>query len=411
MSQIPVKTSGRAQMVSRALRQAARSFRDAGSAATARGNVVLVQRRWEGIFGPAVKLGFVLLVALPVLVAAFYLGFVASDRYVATTQFTVRNGQQPDLMLGGLTALTQQPSQNTDVVANYIGSNDMIAALGRRFNLRAVYDWPQADIFSRISTAEPAEKFNRYWNRHISINVDNSSNIVTVSVQAFTPRDALMVADGVLTESESLVNAMSDRARRDALRDSVSELKALERELDANTRAVRALRDKSGLIDPKTTNDAASQTLQTIRTQLANMRIEYSSDLRYVRPDAPQMQILSRRIADTQNQIAVMENQLAGPSSGADPNLAASAALFDKANLDLSVAQQQYAAGVVAMERARAGLEEQLIYVLPFERPTLPQEALYPRRFLDLAIVAGVCLVVWGTLAGLALLARNNLAV
>lgn len=411
MNQIPVKSSGRVAAVSRALRQAARSFRAAGSAATARGNVVLVQRRWEGIFGPAVKLGFLILVIIPVVLAGLYLGFIASDRYVATTQFTVRNGQQPDLMLGGLTTLTQQPGQNTDIVANYIGSNDMIAALGRRFNLRAVYDWPQADIFSRISTAEPAEKFNRYWNNHISVNVDNGSNIVTVSVEAFTPQDALMVASGVLAESENLVNAMSDRSRRDALRDTVSELKGYEQELDAKTRAVRALRDKSGLIDPKTTNDAASQTLQTMHTQLANMRIEYSSDLRYVRSDAPQMQILSHRIADTQNQISLLERQLAGPAINANPNLAASAAMFDKANLDLSVAQQQYAAGVLAMEKARAGLEEQLIYVLPFERPTLPQEALYPRRLLDLVMVAGICLAIWGALAGLALLARNNLAV
>src|SRR5689334_24397098 len=46
---------------------------------------------------------------------------------------------------------------------------------------------------------------------------DVTNGTVTVNVRAFTPEDALSLAQAILSSSERLVNELSERARRDTL--------------------------------------------------------------------------------------------------------------------------------------------------------------------------------------------------
>lgn len=403
------RTSARARAIARALRQEARKLRNAGPVATARGNTVVVQRRWQNGFRRLVVWSFLLLFVIPVCAAALYFGLIASDRYVATTQFTVRSGQQSADVLG-LSVLDMEPGQNTNIIVNYIGSNDMISALQKKFDLLAIYANPAADFLSRADRDAPIERFNRYWNSFVTAKVDGASNIVTVSVEAFTPQDALRVAQGVLAQSELLVNQMSGRAQQNALRQSLSILNQAQAELSARTRELRILRDRTGIIDPGVTSNVAAQTLGELRTTLSDLEVNYNTSLQWVRPDAPQMKIQSRRIADVRAEIAKAESQIGTTAQPDGTTLAASTNEFYKANLDLDVARQHYVAAVANVERARNGIEEQSFYVLPFEQPTLPEKALYPRRFLMVLSIAGICLTLWAALVGAATLARNNLA-
>ena len=77
---------------------------------------------------------------------------------------------------------------------------------------------------------------------------------------------------------------------------------------------------------------------------------------------------------------------------------------------EIDVAQKLYANAFVSYESARMDAETKHGYLNAFQRPTLAQKALYPQRWLSWSLVVGPAFLLWVTLAGLAVLVRDNLA-
>jgi capsular polysaccharide transport system permease protein len=50
---------------------------------------------------------------------------------------------------------------------------------------------------------------------------------------------------------------------------------------------------------------------------------------------------------------------------------------------------------MAALDAARASAASQHLYITPYVRPSLPESSLYPRRFLTVATIAGLALIVW----------------
>ena len=107
----------------------------------------------------------------------------------------------------------------------------------------------------------------KYWRAMIDAKVEMPSGIVVLTVRAFTPTDAVRIADAVLDASENLVNALNDRMREDALAQSQSEQmraahefaaaraaleqgRNIERSLDARASAAGAHRSDRGRAAP-----------------------------------------------------------------------------------------------------------------------------------------------------------------
>jgi len=63
--------------------------------------------------------------------------------------------------------------------------------------------------------------------------------------------------------------------------------------------------------------------------------------------------------------------------------------------VDREFAEKAYVLALSSLERARVGADRQQRYLAAFLRPTLPEEALYPRRIVPSTTVYGIALVPW----------------
>jgi len=68
---------------------------------------------------------------------------------------------------------------------------------------------------------------------------------------------------------------------------------------------------------------------------------------------------------------------------------------YEALQAEKGFAESAYRVALEAHDRARAVAKRQLIYLALFVKPSLPEDALYPRRLRSTAIVLLVAFAVW----------------
>ena len=402
-----------AELISRSLKDVSRQMRRPAPVWV--GGITQQAERLTSSFGAWVLLAFIAVVALPVMSVGLYLAIFASDQYASEARFAVRGGDRGALdPLASLTGGSASHMQDSLIIADFIRGRGMVEELEKTLNLREMFSPARADWVFSFNSEKPIEKLVRYWRWQVDVNTESMSGIITVVVRAFTPEDSLAISKAVIAASEKLVNDLSERARRDALKQARSELTLAENALQERIKSMRDLRNRDGLLDASKTSDALTKLIGSLRLELARMESEYSSSRNSVAETSPQMRVLQARIRSTREQIRLIEARMtatgrpvASAEAGNAPALADSMGRFDRLRLEQEFAQKHYVDAAAALERARMELDAQQLYLATFLQPVLAQDALYPKSGWIMAALATICLALWGAGTGIAVLVRN----
>lgn len=348
---------------------------------------------------PLTLLSFVLFVVLPTAVAAAYYLLIAADQYVAEFRFALRSAEPVRVdtgMLWPASAPALQSALDSYAVAQYIGSRAIIDDLGKTLDLRRTFSTPAADWLARLHLPATVEELVAYWQRQVDAFFDPTNGTIAVRVRAFTPVDALTLARAVLGSSERLVNDMSARARRDALRTSENEVAAAERRLTVALARLRDYRDKEGLIDPHKAADANAALSDRLRDELVRAGTDLSTLKTYLRDDAPALKLLEARIATLKAQRSAIDSEATVTARTRDQALSRMMGSYEELESERRFAETAYQHALEALDRARTNADRQQVYIADFVPPSLPEEALYPHRWCSPGIVFLASFIVWG---------------
>lgn len=338
-----------------------------------------VRRSRGGLFG------FLILFATPALLSVGYFSLIASSQYTSEARFAVRGGERvaPDAIsaITGLASFTQV--QDSLIVVNYLKSQAVVEELEREIDLRAIYSRSNIDKLSRFDADEPIEEFVKYWLGQIKLSIESPSGIVTLKISAFSPEDALEVANATVDLSERLVNGLSTRALKDAVAEATAELSRAEARLSAARVTLRDLRNEQATIDPRRTAEGIGKLVSELR--LEKIRLEQditASERGNVDANAPQVQIMRTRVEVIGEQIASLEQQVTSQDGAPSDPLSGKITRFDELELERQIAEKQYTLAATAMERARVNAEGKKVYLAAFVQPVLARDSTYPKRFL-----------------------------
>ena len=206
-----------------------------------------------------------------------------------------------------------------------------------------------------------------------------------MSVRAYDPATAQKLAEAVLTKSEALVNAMSRRAQDDAIALAMSEVKTAEQRVSAAQDAMRAFRDRSGMLDPASTAGGLQGIVSQLEGEAVKVRAEIAEASTYMSKDAPALVGLRARLAAVEKQLASEKLRLAGEAR--PDSLTSVAGEYEDLQTESEFARQQLVSAMTSLETARVKAEAKSRYVVAFQIPVLPDESLYPRPFLFTAYV------------------------
>ncbi|MGD9656324.1 MAG: hypothetical protein AB7U61_01580 [Methylocystis sp.] len=407
----PQDADFKAKSIAQALRRAANKSR--GPARVITGGGGFQARRGDRAFRLGVLVSFAAVVLAPFLVASIYWGLIASKQYVTETKFALRAGEASSLDLlsgGGVGSQASQQMQDAQVLVNFIRSRSMVEALDRKIGLRAMFSRPGVDYFSSFDPEDPIEQLEKYWKKRVDASVDVMSGIISVHVRAFTPNDSLAISQNIAELSERLVNEMSTRSRRDALAQARTELTRAEQQLKNATAAMRDARNAEGVLDAPAAAEAINKVITSLRLELAQTQEDLALHSDAETLDSPQARLLTARVQSLKTQIDDYSTQIASGGEKGTGSLAQRAGILSRHQIELALSQQRYAVAATAFENARVDLETQRAYLISFLRPTLAEKSLYPRRWIEWAIIVAPATIGWLALIAIAFIVRDHMA-
>lgn len=100
-------------------------------------------------------------VLLPTLAAIVYLYVFAVDQYASKVGFSVRKEESSSAveLLGGLSAISGSSWSDTDILYEYLQSQELVRTVDETFDLREIYSRPAGD---RSSPSTPTAR-SRIW--------------------------------------------------------------------------------------------------------------------------------------------------------------------------------------------------------------------------------------------------------
>ena len=347
-------------------------------------------RRWRLAIG---------LVILPMVLATIYYGIFATDRYVSSAQVVVRQdgGNQAAAMPGLSTLLTgANPAsrEETLYLREYIGSMDMMLLLEERLHWIEQYADQRSDMFFWLNKDAPREDLLKYYQRMVTAHYDETTGLLRVEVQAFTPELSEQMLRTILSASENFVNEVSHSIAREQMTFAKSEL--------ATARIQYADR-KAELIDFQNTNKVldGANTAQSRATIIADLEGQYTKEQAVLtemqfklRADSPQVKQQKQRVNAIAQQLAKEKRLLVSSTDGSQLNVVASA--FQQLTLDAGIAEASYKTAVAALDNARIEASKKIRTLVTVVSPNTPQQALYPERLYNLATILLGLLMLYG---------------
>lgn len=329
-----------------------------------------------------------------------YYGFIASDIYVSESRFVVRSPDKPSAAgLGVLLKSAAGFSNAGDEIYaadEYLQSRDALRALNKDNAVVGAYASKNISVFDRFNpfgTDGSFEDLYEYFRKRLGVNYESSSGITALTVRAYAPQDAQNFNRRLLELAEDTVNRLNRRGRTDVVQMSEQEVQDAEEAARRAALDLAQFRDASGIIDPEKQAAVQLQMISKLQDELIGARTQLLQ-LRAIAPENPQIPVLQVRVAGLDREIA---RQL-GLVAGSRRSLSATAARYQRLQLEREFADKRLAAAMTSLQDARAEARRKQAYVERIAQPSLPDKAEEPKRLRGIFATFMLGLVAWAIL-------------
>tara|TARA_R110002124_G_scaffold282876_1_gene458309 strand:- start:4241 stop:5431 length:1191 start_codon:yes stop_codon:yes gene_type:complete len=343
-------------------------------------------------------LSFLLMVVGPTAGAGVYLYFYAADQYASRVGFSVRREDTTSAVqfLGSLTNFSGSSSSDTDILYKYIKSQELVAAVDKALDLRKIYGKPKNDPYFSLPKDASIEDLVDYWARVVRLVYDPGTGLIEIEVRAFDPEDARTIANDLLTRSSKMINNLSAVARADVTRYAREDLDVSLTRLKTARQALTRFRNETQIVDPGADIQGQMGLLNSLQAKLAETLIELDLLANTSRDDDPRVEQAKRKIVVIQKRIDEERRKLGVSGPASDTNgYADLVGKFESLQVDLEFAQKAYISALSAYDGAVADARRQSRYLAAYLRPTLAETPQYPRRAIQLTVIALILFGSW----------------
>ncbi len=342
---------------------------------------------------------FIVTVILPMLVAILYFGFFASDVYVSESRFVVRSPDKPAASgLGTILKSAGFATAGDEVYAaqSFAASRDALRAINKNGAFERAYTRPGIFVFDRYNPfgfAGSFEDLYKYFAGKLQLKNDNKTSITTLTVRSYTAEDAYRFNEHLLKLSETTVNRLNERGRKDLIRYAEREVDAAKAQSQSASLALAAYRNQSGVLDPEKQAEVQMQMVSKLQDMLIAAKAELAQLKRFT-PQNPRIPVVESQLASVQSEI----DQALGKVVGNRRSLAAGAVRYQRLFLETQFADKQLTAALASLESARNESRRQQAYVERIVEPNLPDAPIEPRRLRAILATLALSLIAYGIL-------------
>ncbi len=348
---------------------------------------LLKKRRW-----------FLLLVAVPTMLAAIYYGLFASDIYISESRFVIKSPDQKRSQVSSLANLIQTTGlsggqEQTNEVLSFVMSRDALKSLESTAGIRKRFAEGDTDFLSRFPEPwrqDTFENLYKYYGKMVDARLDSNTGMAVITVKAFTAHDAYAINQELLDLSEGLVNRLNERAHSKGIAEAENQVElATVRASEARV-ALAQYRNAQELIDPAGQAVGALEISNSLIAQRAGLQAQLDQMAR-VAPNHPSIPAMRSRISAISDQIASQDSKVVGSDNGIASKLGG----YENLLVEQEFATQSVNAANANLVQARAEAQRQQFYLERVVDPNEPDMPLLPRRLINILIVAAAAVFLY----------------
>lgn len=337
-------------------------------------------------------------VVFPTLIAVIYFGLIAPDIYISESRFVVRSPERQSpsplgLILKGAGFSRSQDDSYT--VQDFILSRDAVQVLDKEIHLKEAFAKTGVDIISRfpgLGWDNSFENLHRYYQKMVGVQLDSQSSITTLITRAYTAEESQRMNQLLLERSEALVNQLNERGRQDMIRFATEEVADAQNNATAAALALARYRNDKGVINPEVQSAIPLQQVARLQDELISTKVQVIQ-LEKLAKDNPQLPVLRQRAQLLEAEIQTETTRIAGAG---DKSLAGKAAEFQRFVLEKEFSDKMLASAMSTLEQARNEAQRKQLYLERIVQPSMPDQAMEPRRLRAMLAVFVLGLVAWG---------------
>ncbi|WP_407716396.1 capsule biosynthesis protein [Campylobacter lanienae] len=332
------------------------------------------------------------------IVVIFYYTFIAADRYVSNVSLSVKStdGSSP-ISLSGIESLVGVASSSTEdikLLQEYIKSFDMLQKLDEKINLRLLYEKQKIDLFFRIYSSTSKESYLKYYRDRIHILFDDTTGLLNVAVESFSPEDARIISAAILEESERFINEISHNIAREQLRFAQGELESAKQKYKDAKNELLAFQNEYGVFDPQSLAKTKAGFITEIELQISKKETELNTMRSYLNDNAPEIVALKAELRAHKEQLEKEKRKVA--SNASQDKLNDVVAQFEALYLNLSFAEDVYKTAITAVETTRIEIGRKAKQVVVIQSPYVPDSAAYPNKMYNIITIFVILTLIFG---------------
>ncbi|WP_439097847.1 capsule biosynthesis protein [Campylobacter devanensis] len=332
------------------------------------------------------------------IVVIFYYTFIAADRYVSNVSLSVKStdGGSP-ISLSGIESLVGVASSSTEdikLLQEYIKSFDMLQKLDEKINLRSLYEKQKLDLFFRIYSSTSKESYLKYYRDRIHILFDDTTGLLNVAVEGFSPEDARNISAAILEECERFINEISHNIAREQLRFAQGELESAKQKYKDAKNELLAFQNEYGVFDPQSLAKTKAGFITEIELQISKKETELNTMRSYLNDNAPEIAALKAELRAHREQLEKERRKVA--SNASQDKLNDVVAQFEALYLNLSFAEDVYKTAITAVETTRIEIGRKAKQVVVIQSPYVPDSAAYPNKMYNIITIFVILTLIFG---------------
>ncbi|WP_136808919.1 sugar transporter [Desulfosediminicola flagellatus] len=335
-------------------------------------------------------------VIFPFLTCCCYYGFIASDRYVGESKVIIKQADTSSSSSFDIPLLgsgTSADMKDTQLIREFILSRDMLHHLDTTIALRKHYQSKEADILSRLWENDSQEAFLKFYRKHLTVDYDDVSGVLSIRAQAFHPDFAQQIVKIVQKHSEEYINQIGHRLANEQVNFVQTELERASKHLRQSKQHIRLFQEQYQLFSPEQESGAKLKVVNELEAELTRQRAAINNLRSYMNDSAADVMALNAQITALETQLAVERKKLVGTGNS---NFSGINSQYAELLLDLEFATDLYKASLMSLEQARIEAYRKLKHLVVVDSPSLAEEAEFPKRFFNLTNILAVLLVFYG---------------
>ncbi len=339
--------------------------------------------KFQGKFNMLVK-GLAVFV---VVVSAFYLWVLASDRYSAESRFTIKSQGEAAASTGfdlGLLGGSSVTKQDQLIIRDYLLSYDMMQKVVDEYGIEKLSS-PRKDVLWRAGQDTKGKDLLSHYRALIQFSYDEEAGVSKVVTQGFSPEMARDLNAFLIESAEQYINDFSERSSDSFIAYAEGDVERAQERMEEVNQKIREAQDAGQLVGPETELQVVASNLTSLEATLAAERAELNRLQGIFQDDAWDVVSKERYIETLVQQVADLRSRMAS-DDGED--LAQASVLFASLQSELEFANTAHASALKTLEMAKMQAMQSRKHLVIIESPDLPDFPEYPRRFLWLLIMA-----------------------